>query len=179
MFKKLSILLAVAMMATTFNQAFAATANGVLFSANAFMYNSTTDTTPGTQSKSNNSIYDLKLGYLTGSGLYMGGLYSLRKVETDSSTQDGSALGASVGYIGASGFFIKGHYLLSATNGDLEEGTGMQADVGYIATVGGPFIVGVELTYRSIEYKKHKTVPTLEKLKNDELFPMLTLGFLF
>lgn len=179
MFKRMSFLLAVAMMATSFNQAVAATANGVLVSANAFMYNSTTDTTPGTQSKSNNSIYDLKLGYLTGSGLYMGGLYSLRKVETDSDTQEGSGLGASVGYIGASGFFIKGHYLLSATNGDLEEGTGVQADVGYIATVGGPFIVGVELTYRSIEYKKHKTVPTLEKLKNDELFPMLTVGFLF
>ncbi len=179
MFKRVAFLIAVTLSGAFFGQAKAATANGVLFSANAFLYNSSAESTPGGQSKSNNSIYDLKLGYLSASGLYLGGLYSLRKVETDSSSQDGSALGASIGYIGARGFFAKGHYLVSATNGDLEEGSGIQADVGYIATVGGPFIVGVELTYRSIEYKKHKTIPTLEKVKVDELLPMLTLGFLF
>lgn len=154
-------------------------ASGVMLTANAYMYNTNIDMTPGGSSKSESSIYDIKLGYLGGSGLYLGGLYSIRKDVSDSSSLDGKAMGASLGYVGASGFFIKGHYLLSTEYGDFKEGTGIQGDFGYITNVTGAFIVGVELTYRSVEYKKNDTIPGFEKLKRNELFPMLTVGFVF
>jgi len=151
--------------------------SGVLLTANAFIYNST-DEVNGSKNEAKNSVYDLKLGYLTGSGLYLGGIYSIRNVDNGSS-KDGKSLGGSIGYVGASGFFVMGHYIASAEFGDLKEGTGFQGDLGYITNVTGAFIVGVELTYRSIEYKKDETDPSVSKHKKDELMPMLTVGFVF
>ncbi|NUN05668.1 MAG: hypothetical protein HUU57_07895 [Bdellovibrio sp.] len=153
--------------------------SGVMATANVFMYNSAADVTPGGTSDSKSSIYDIKIGYLGGSGLYLGGIYTMRSSSDGVTTTDGKALGASVGYVGATGFFIKGHYLLSAEAGDYKEGTGIQADFGYFTNVTGSFIVGVELTYRSIEYKKNDAIPALEKYKSTELFPMLSVGFVF
>lgn len=152
--------------------------SGVMLTANAFMYNVTTEDTPGSKSESKTSIYDIKLGYLTGTGLYLGGLYTIRNQE-NGTTEDGKAVGASIGYVGVDGFFIKGHYIVSAERGAYKEGTGIQGDFGYLTNVTGAFLVGVELTYRSIEYKKNDSIPTLEKRKQDELFPMLTVGFVF
>lgn len=150
-------------------------ASGVMVLANAFIYNST-DEDNGTKVESKNSVYDIKLGYLTGSGLYLGGLYTIRNSESGGSSSDGKALGGSVGYVGANGFFVMGHYIASAELGDdLKEGTGIQGDLGYITNVTGAFVVGVELTYRSIEYKKADD----SKYKKDELMPLLTVGFVF
>ena len=156
--------------------------SGVMATLNAYMYNQSSEATAGSStssSESNNSIYDLKLGYLTGNGLYLGGLYTMRSAKSGSTTTDGKNLGASVGYVGASGFFIQGHYILSAEYGDLKEGTGLQADLGYINNITGNFLVGVELTYRSVEYKKDESNPSMDKYKLTELFPMLTVGFVF
>lgn len=146
--------------------------SGVLFTANAFMYN--TEAEQGSASaKSENSVIDLKLGYLGGSGLYLGGMYSTR----DMNGADGNAIAASVGYVGSKGFFIKGHYVASAELDEWKEGTGFQVDFGYLSNVTSSFVVGVEITHRSIEYAKHDTVPG--KYKLTETMPMLTLGFVF
>nr|BFD59470.1 hypothetical protein CKG001_15770 [Bdellovibrio sp. CKG001]BFD66700.1 hypothetical protein HAGR004_17220 [Bdellovibrio sp. HAGR004] len=157
----------------------AATSSGVMLTANAFMYNTTAEITPGTKSEAKSSIYDIKLGYLGGNGVYLGAIYTIRNLQEDSDTTEGHAMGASLGYVGSSGFYVKGHYLASAELGDNKEGTGIQGDLGYLTNVTGALIVGVELTYRSIEYKKNETAPGMEKLKQDELFPMLTVGFVF
>lgn len=159
-------------------QARGGTSNGVMVSASAYMYNVTTDSSPGGKTDSKTSLYDLKLGYLSGNGLYLGGLYTIRSQENGSS-ESGKALGASVGYVGSEGFYLQGHYILSAEKGDYSEGTGLQADFGYLTNVTGAMYVGVELSYRSIEYKKNSTIPGFEKMKMDELFPLLTVGFLF
>ncbi|UXR63694.1 hypothetical protein EZJ49_11485 [Bdellovibrio bacteriovorus] len=179
MSKKIFALVAVMMTSLYAGTSLAATANGVMLTANAFMYNTTVEVTPGTKSESKVSIYDIKLGYLSGNGLYLGGIYTLRNSEAGNSSSDGNAMGASIGYVGSSGFYVKGHYLVSAELGDNKEGTGIQGDFGYLTNITGALVVGVELTYRSIEYKKNDTAPTMEKLKQDELFPMLTVGFVF
>lgn len=175
---KIQILAIAAVMMTSAFASFAqarGSSSGVMLTANAYMYNQTTEA-GGTKSESKSSIYDIKLGYLGGGGLYLGGLYTLRNSEAGNTSQDGSAMGASIGYIGASGFFVKGHYILSAKYGDnLKEGTGLQGDFGYITSVSSNVLVGVELTYRSIEYKEDGGAKT----KVDELFPMLTVGFVF
>lgn len=156
----------------------ARSSSGVMATANAFMYNLTVESTPGGKAESKLSIYDIKLGYLNGGGLYLGGLYTMRNQENGSS-EDGNALGASIGYVGSAGFFVKGHYILSAERGDFKEGTGVQADFGYLTNVTSSFMVGVELTYRSIDYKKNAGIPGLTSYKQEELFPMLTVGFVF
>ncbi|MEN0057342.1 MAG: hypothetical protein AAGB31_00800 [Bdellovibrio sp.] len=157
----------------------ARTSSGVLFTGNVYMYNTTEEHTPGSKVDTKSSIYDLKLGYLNGDGLYLGGLYTLRNHDSGSTSEDGKALGLSLGYIGANSFFIKGHYIVSADKGNYKEGSGYQVDLGYITNITGSFLVGVELTYRSIEYKKNDSISGFDKMKKEELFPMLTVGLLF
>lgn len=179
MSQKIFALIVVVMTSLCAGTSQAATASGVMVTANAFMYNTTVEVTPGTKSEAKSSIYDIKLGYLSGSGLYLGGIYTVRNSEEGTDNTDGNAMGASIGYVGSSGFYVKGHYLASAELGDNKEGTGIQGDFGYLTNITGALVVGVELTYRSIEYKKNDNVPGMEKLKQDELFPMLTVGFVF
>ncbi|WP_415062456.1 hypothetical protein [Bdellovibrio sp.] len=177
---KKNILALAALLITSAMASFAqarGSASGVMLTANAFMYNTTIETASG-KADSKSSIYDVKLGYLMGSGLYLGGIYSIRN-QSGASSSDGKATGASLGYVGSSGFFLKGHYILTAENDIYKEGTGFQGDFGYLTNVTGAFIVGVELTYRTIEYKKSDADPSFTKLKQDELFPMLTVGFVF
>lgn len=148
---------------------------GVLLDLNAFMYNQKSDNN-GTTSESNTAIYDIKLGYLPGSGLYLGGIYTSRN-HSGNLSDSGSATGLSAGYMGESGFYLMGHYYFTATNGDYKEGSGYQADFGYLALVSGAFYVGTELTYRSIKYKKLNNVDA--DYTSTELFPMLTVAFVF
>ncbi|WII70884.1 hypothetical protein QJS83_10470 [Bdellovibrio sp. 22V] len=155
------------------------TGGGVMLTANAFMRNTTSKVGSGSESESKVSTYDLKLGYLGGSGLYLGGIYSISKTEGSGASTDGKALGGSIGYVGASGFYVQGHYLAQAEYGDWKEGTGFQGDFGYITNVTGAFIVGVELSYRAIEYKKDETDASVSSIKTSELMPLLTVGFIF
>lgn len=148
---------------------------GFLADVNAFVYNSKAKS-GNTTAESNTMIYDVKLGYLTGSGLYLGGIYTSRN-HSGTLSDSGSATGLSVGYLGEAGFFIMGHYYLTATNGDYSNGSGYQADFGYLTEVSGAFYVGVELTYRDLTYKKFQGADTTYELT--EMFPMLTLGFIF
>lgn len=157
--------------------------SGVLFTLNAFYYSNKAEVQAGgatASSESKNSIYDVKLGYLGGSGLYLGGIYTSRSSDSGGTATTGTATGASLGYVGSSGFYLMGHYLLSATEGDnYKEGSGIQADLGYMTAVSGNLIVGVELTYRSITYKKDENNAALTSYKHDEVMPLLTIGYLF
>ncbi len=133
------------------------------------------------QTDTTSAIYDVKLGYLSGSGLYLGGIYTSRSDSVlNAAGTSASAMGASVGYMGSAGFFITGHYLLSATNGEYKEGTGMQADLGYKAGLGNGWMLGAELTYRSITYKKNSTLAaTFESRQTTEVMPMVSVGYMF
>lgn len=157
--------------------------SGVLLTLNAFYKTDKAELKAGgatATSESKSSVYDVKLGYLGGSGLYLGGLYTSRSYDAGGSPTAGSATGASVGYVGSAGFYVMGHYLLSATYGDnLKEGSGLQADFGYMTAVNGGLLVGVELTYRSVTYKKDETNAAMEHYKHDEVMPMLTIGYMF
>ncbi len=128
--------------------------SAVMMTFNIFMYNTTeSNDGGGPEAESKSSIYDIKGGYLSNSGLYLGGLYTMRSAESAGSKTDGKNMGASIGYIGTNGFFVQGHYIFSAEYGDYKEGSGYQGDFGYIADVTGSVIVGVRATYRTVEYK--------------------------
>jgi hypothetical protein len=159
--------------------------SGVLFDVNLYYtsYKTETKDTGGTASVTNNdtnAIYDIKLGMLTGTGLYFGGIYTSRSNSVlNQAGTAGSATGGSVGYFGASGMFIMGHYLVGATDGVYSEGTGIQADVGYKASMGDGWMLGAELTYRTITYKKSTSNAGLDTYKKDEVLPMISIGYIF
>lgn len=153
--------------------------SGLILTANAYMYNSSTETTPGSNVETTSSIYDLKVGYLMGNGLYLGGIYTIRRSESNNVETDGKAAGASLGYVASSGMFIQGHYLAMADVGSYKEGSGYQVDLGYLSNVTGPLLIGVELTYRSMNYKEDDNNASVTKVIKTELMPLLTLGFVF
>lgn len=174
------LLLVITMMAVATVAQARSSGNGVLLAFNAFIYQTTTTSNPGTSNDDNISIIDIKLGRLSDSGLYLGGIYSTRSHSGTNLTSDnGTALGASVGYMGDSGFYLMGHYYLSAEVAKYKNGSGYQTDFGYLAAVSGAFQVGVELTYRNIEYKKNDDFPGLNSMAVKELMPMLTAAFTF
>jgi hypothetical protein len=158
--------------------------SGVLFDVNLYYGSSKEDQklTDGTESKSGSTtaIYDIKLGYLGGSGLYLGGIYtSHSSTPLDGSGTNGSAMGGSVGYFGSTGFFIMGHYLVTGTYGKYTDGSGMQVDLGYKAGVGGNWLVGGELSYRSMTYKKNEDIANLDSYTSTDIVPMVSIGYMF
>lgn len=178
-FIKTSLVVFIMLVLSLSAEAARSSSSGIIVTANAYMYNTTTEVTPGSRTESTSSIYDFKLGYLSGSGIYLGGIYTLRRSEISNVVTDGNATGGSLGYVASSGIFLKGHYLASAEHGSYKEGTGYQVDLGYLSNVTGPLLIGVELTYRSLSYKKDTDSAGIDKVVKTELMPLLSLGFVF
>lgn len=165
----------------TFTPAARATigSSGLLLSFNGFMKNVTIEQ-DGATYDDNEFVYDLKFGYSGSSKLYYGLIHTTRSRSGSAiSSQAGSAQGVSLGFIGTSGFFLMGHYLLTAQNGDFKDGSGYQGDFGYLGRVAGAFHVGVEISYRNIGYKKISATTLDVPYRVKELFPMLTAAFAF
>lgn len=184
--KKMWLLaLVLAFMTTLVTTAQARGGSGVLFDVNLYYSSSKIETKDigGAASVTTDgatAIYDVKLGYLSSSGLYLGGIYTSRSNSVlNQSGTSGSATGGSVGYMGSAGFFIMGHYLVSATDGNYKEGSGVQADFGYKAGISNGWLVGAELSYRSMTYKKNDGNTSLESYKKDEVIPMVSVGYIF
>jgi hypothetical protein len=155
------------------------TMEGIFVDFNGLMYNQTRVTSPGSSSDDNLYIYDIKLGYIMSSGLYLGGAYTTRSHNGSAvSGEDGTATGASICYVSSSGFFLIGDYYFDAKLGNYTNGSGYQGDFGYLGNVAGPFYIGVELTYRDLTYKG--SLPTgINSYEVKELLPMLSVAFIF
>lgn len=157
--------------------------SGVMFTLNGFYNTDKTQTQSGgatTTSDTKGAVYDVKLGYLEGDGWYLGGMYTSRSHDAGGSSTAGSATAGSIGYVGSMGFYAMAHYIFSATEGtNYKQGSGYQGDLGYLTAINGSFIVGVEVTYRTITYKKDENNAALDHYTHDEVMPMLTLGYLF
>ncbi len=155
--------------------------NTFLLGLSAFYYSANSDDGTNT-SRSTNTIYDLKAGYVTSKGLFGGILYTTRNDDLAGITATGgSQLGASVGYYGSSGIHFVAHYILNAKlggfGGAYEKGSGIQADFGYLSSVTSNFFIGVDLSYRSLSYKEQNGFQLANSYKRSELFPMLSLMF--
>lgn len=129
------------------------------------------------------TYYDLGLGYLLGSNLYVGGIYSTKnyssKGATVSTSTSASAMGASVGWVFDNGFHVTGSYLLSATDGDFKKGSGIQMDFGWRNYVSSSFYVGAKLTYRSIKYTEYALMSGFESHSDTTTLPYISIGFGF
>lgn len=147
-------------------------------------YYSLTSNSGSSSTKSTNSIYDIKGGYANSKGLYLGGIYTSRNDDiAGTSSTSGSELGASAGYFGRSGFHFVGHYIFSATLGSsvggYEEGSGLQAEFGYLTDASSTFFIGVDLSYRSLTYRKQAGISLVNNYTQTELFPQLSFAFTF
>lgn len=120
--------------------------------------------------------YDVGLGYVMGSGLYVGGLYNgaTSKVGDTSTTANG--MGASLGYVFGPGLHFTGSYILSATNGEMKKGSGLQMDFGWRTFVSGSFFLGAKLSYKSLKYTEVSGVDSVTVTGTQ---PYVSFGFSF
>jgi hypothetical protein len=131
-------------------------------------------------SESSTTVYDISLGNVMSSGLYLGVLYSSQSDKSDSTTTSASAMGASVGFIGDSGFNIIASYILSATYGEYKKGSGYQIDLGWRHFLSSSFYAGAKVSMRSLKYTENETLPSgFESTTYTTTIPYLVLGFGF
>jgi hypothetical protein len=129
------------------------------------------------------TFYDLSLGYMLGSNLYVGGVYATRNDKstgaTLSTSTNGSAMGAAIGYVADNGFHITGIYYLSATDDEYKKGSGMEVDLGWRTFVSSGFFVGAKLAYRSIKYTENASISNFTSYTHTTTMPYITLGMGF
>lgn len=156
---------------------------GFILGMSTYYYSLSADSGSGS-TKATYSIYDIKGGYANSKGLYLGGIYTSRNDDIGgTSATAGSELGASAGYFGRSGFHFVGHYIFSAalgsSSGSFEDGSGLQAEFGYLTDASSTFFIGVDISYRSLTYKKQAGAVLANSYKQTELFPQLSFAFTF
>lgn len=171
---------------------------GIVFSPNVYYATSDSkDANSNTTTKSSETNFDLRAGFLMPMGVYLGGIYSMTSAKTDTNgatdKDEGTKMGASVGYM-TGGFSLIAHYFLSAekklTASDgssikFKSGSGFGFDIGYHWMVAGNFGLGPELSYSSITYTKRTLTSgavSTDVTKNYELaeiMPKIGLWFVF
>jgi hypothetical protein len=123
---------------------------------------------------------DLNLIYFAREGLSFGVQYLSEASNQTGTTETGSTFGLTLGYYWEKGFYILGHYQDLAILGDWEQGRGQQFDLGYLSHIGGQFHIGVQLTDRTILYKKNTaTLATGQSRTYSETYPNLVFMYLY
>jgi hypothetical protein len=154
---------------------------GTLLDLSVYYSQTEATATPATGNtwQNNTSIYDLKLGYISESQIYFGGLYSIRNDNQVSvSRVDGNSVGVGLGYFGSGGFNIRGYYKFNDTYGDYKDGTGYQAELGYAINPTSSFYLGLCFSVRETTYKTNATIAGFQSWVRKESYPFITLGFL-
>ncbi len=161
--------------------------DGVLLSLNPMYKTQKIESSGVTSADIKSTLMDINLGYQMGNGLYLGLLYITDSIDSSGTKSSITGYGPSVGYM-KNGWFVHGHYILSSeyddntSNADkFNKGTGMQVDFGYLAMISGPFYLGVEMSYRALEYKNAQisNVDVATSLKFTDMMPKLRLTFIF
>ena len=162
--------------------------DGVLLSLNPMMKTQKTELDGTAVLDMKSTLMDINLGYQMSNGLYLGALYVTDSGEISTLKSTVTGLGVSVGYM-KSGWFVHGHYILSSefdqdtsTADKWKKGTGIQTDLGYMAPISGVFYLGIQLTYRALEYKTFESSGvdiTTSTYKLTDMTPKLRLTFIF
>jgi hypothetical protein len=125
------------------------------------------------------SLYDIKLGQVLESSIYVGLEYSTRSDnQISNATTSGNSVGAGVGYFTENGFNIRAYYKFNENYGDYKDGTGFEADLGYMVNMTSNFYLGINLSVRQITFKTNSTITNFDYWTRKETYPFLALGFL-
>lgn len=139
----------------------------------------------GSTTTTTRRLIDLTLGYMTGDGWTLLGLYGNQNTNYDSegsvTITERTGYGVGGGYYSKSGPYIDAVYYLIAKEeggGNKYEGDGYQVDLGYKFDVGSVGL-GLQLAYRSFNFKKLNGSTLSPTRKQTNLDPMFALLFTF
>ena len=154
--------------------------SGVLFDVGLYygQTEATADPAAGNEWRNLTSIYDIKLGYIFDSSIYLGGGFSNRNESSILTTSNGGTGFVGLGYFWGSGFHLRSFYRINETFGDYSDGAGFQADLGYMTNMSSNFYLGLLLSHRQVTFLKNSTISNFKSLTKKDTQPMITLGFL-
>jgi len=137
------------------------------------------DDNTGTPAEFVVAAYDLKLGYLHSSGLYLGGMYSIGELGDEKNFR----AGPTVGFNHYSGFYALFTYHLigeqdTGPGTGYEDGMGPQIDIGWVFPLTAMFHIGPQITWTSIKYDKDETGTAIDET-HTFITPALSLWFKF
>jgi hypothetical protein len=138
----------------------------------------TANPSAGNEYKDNESIYDIKLGYVFANDFYLGGLYAVRNYSYQTGSYAGQATGVGLGYFLGNGFNLRSFYRFGETFGDYKDGTGYQVDLAYLTNLSANSYLGFTMSHRQVTYKTNATIAGFDKYTHKSTFPMIALGFL-
>lgn len=125
------------------------------------------------------SIYDIKLGYVMENSFFVGAEYTTRSDnQVYTSNTSGSATGLGAGYFFDNGFNLRAYYRFGETFGSYSDGTGYQADLGYMVNMTSNFFLGFVLSVRQVTFKTNGTITGFDFWTRKETYPFVTIGFL-
>ncbi|MBY0555011.1 hypothetical protein K2P97_10820 [bacterium] len=125
------------------------------------------------------SIYDIKLGYVMDNSVYLGADYTTRSDnQVYTSNTSGNSTGLGTGYFFDSGFNLRAYYKFGETYGNYSDGTGYQADLGYMVNMTSNFFLGFVISVRQTTFKSNGTITGFDFWTRKETYPFLTVGFL-
>jgi hypothetical protein len=127
------------------------------------------------------TVIDLRLGWVTDFGLYLGGLYSIQDQDILSDSSD-SYFGPSVGFyrngfFGALTYYIYGERDITSGAGKWSDVQGFQLDLAYGLLVSEGVRIGPQLTYQSIEFSELQVsgIPQSDELQFTALTPAFSV----
>ncbi len=125
------------------------------------------------------SLYDIKLGYIMENSLFFGAEYCTRTDNQVSITStSGTGTGVGIGYFYDNGFNLRAYYKFGETYGNYSEGSGYQADLGYMINMTSNFYMGLALSIRQTSFGANSTISNYSYWTRKETYPFFTLGFL-
>lgn len=138
----------------------------------SFFYYQREEKTGASSNEFNQTIINLKLGYLGAGGLYLGIAYDMESREYGSTAadEDRDSLGATLGYM-SGGWSILGTYYFQSEFEDYD-GTGYSVDLGYIFNLGS-IGIGPLLSYRHFEYDEQNGTAVNPVLEHNNFLPMV------
>lgn len=153
---------------------------GVLFDTAIYYGQSEASAEPavGNEWKNLTSVYDIKLGYVFNSSIYLGGEFSTRNDAIGPVTSNGSTGAVGIGLFWGSGFNLRSYYRFDESWGYYSNGTGFQADLGYMHNLTSNFYIGLLVSHRQTTYTKNNLIAGFQSFTKKDTQPMLTVGFL-
>ena len=181
-----NILLACLTLMITNSSFAAAGSSGILADIGILKFDTETSGPNLGNTKNINTYYDIKIGYLTGTNLYVGGIYSAYNQDNGNTQPKRSLYGATVGYHN-NGWFLDGSYFLDGqldlgNSVVLKKATGFGIDLGYQFMAGSNCFFGIEGSYKTYTFAESNVgaaTTTVDNKVKSELYPMLVLGVIF
>lgn len=132
----------------------------------------------GNEYKDNDSVYDIKLGYVFNNDFYFGGDLSVRNYSYLGGTSTGQSTGAGFGYFFSNNFNVRAFYRFNESYDNYRDGSGFQADLNYLLNLSSNFYLGFLISHRQTTFTTNSQIASFEKWTYKTTFPAISFGFL-